>query len=65
MLARGIRVGKDRVRKLMKLHGFKAQGKRKFKATTDRKDKLPAAENLLNREFTPAGPDLVWVSDIT
>jgi transposase InsO family protein len=35
LLARGIRVGKERVRKLMNLHGVKARTKRKFKATTD------------------------------
>ena len=65
LLARGIRVGKERVRKLMKLHGIKARGKRKFKATTDSDHKLPVAENLLDREFTPAAPDRVWTSDIT
>jgi HTH-like domain len=30
LLARGIRVGKQRVQRLMKLHGIKARGKRKF-----------------------------------
>ena len=49
----------------MKLHGIKARGKRTFKATTDSNHKLPVAENLLNREFTPAAPDRVWSSDIT
>jgi hypothetical protein len=34
-LARGIRVGKDRVQKLMQQHGINARGKRKFIATTD------------------------------
>jgi hypothetical protein len=33
--ARGIRAGKERVRKLMKAHGLRARGKRKFKATTN------------------------------
>lgn len=65
LLARGIRVGKERVRKLMKLHGIRARGKRKFKATTDSNHGLPVAENLLNREFSPAAPDRVWTSDIT
>jgi transposase InsO family protein len=65
LLAGGIRVGKERVRKLMKLHGIKARGKRKFKATTDSNHKLPVAENLLDRQFTPAAPDRVWTSDIT
>jgi len=35
LLARGIRVGKDRVRKLMQQHGIKARTKRKFVVTTD------------------------------
>jgi transposase InsO family protein len=65
LLARGIRVGKERVRKLMQLHGIKARGKRKYKATTDSKHNLPVAENLLQRDFTPAAPDRVYSSDIT
>jgi transposase InsO family protein len=65
LLARGIRVGKERVRKLMKLQGIRARGKRKFKATTDSNHSLPVAENLLNREFSPTAPDRVWTSDIT
>ena len=41
LLARGIRVGKDRVRKLMKQHGIKAKTKRKFVVTTDSRHNLP------------------------
>ena len=63
--AQGIRVGKDRVQKLMQLHGIRAKGKRRFKVTTDSKHDLPIAPNLLNREFTVAKPDRVWVGDIT
>ena len=33
--ARGIRVGKDRVRKLMQQHGIRAKTKRQFVVTTD------------------------------
>ena len=65
LLARGIRVGKERVQKLMKLHGIKARAKRKYKATTDSNHNLPVAENLLQRDFSPAAPDRVWSSDIT
>ena len=65
LLARGIRVGKDRVQKLMQQHGIKARGKRKFIATTDSNHGLPVAENLLNREFQPRTPNAVWTSDIT
>jgi len=65
LLARGIRVGKQRVQKLMQLHGIKARSKRKYKATTDSNHSLPVAENLLQRDFSPAAPDRVWSSDIT
>ena len=65
LLARGIPVGKQRVQKLMQLHGIRAKGKRRFKVTTDSKHDLPISPNLLNREFTVAEPDKVWVGDIT
>ena len=55
LLRRGIRVGKERVHKLMKLHGIKARGKRKFKATTDSNHELPVAENLLDRDVHAGG----------
>jgi transposase InsO family protein len=65
LVARGIRVGKERVRKMMKLHGIKAKGKKKFVVTTDSKHNLPIAPNLLERDFTAAQPDQVWTTDIT
>jgi putative transposase len=65
LLARGIRVGKQRVQKLMQLHGIRAKGKRRFKVTTDSKHDLPIAPNLLDRQFTVAEPDKVWAGDIT
>lgn len=65
LLARGIRVGKDRVRKLMQQHGIKARAKKRFKATTDSGHNLPVAPNLLERQFDVANPDQVWAGDIT
>jgi putative transposase len=65
LLARGIRVGKERVRKLMQRHGIKARGKKKFVVTTDSKHDLPIADNLLQRDFAPEAPNQVWTSDIT
>ena len=65
LLAQGIRVGKDRVQRLMKLHGIKAKTKRRFKATTDSNHSLPVAPDLLQRDFSPAGPDQAWSTDIT
>ena len=65
LLARGIRVGKLRVQKLMQLHGIRAKGKRRFKVTTDSRHDLPISPNLLDRQFTVAEPDKVWAGDIT
>lgn len=65
LLARGIRVGKARVQRLMQTHAIKARSKRKFVVATDSKHSLPVAESLLSRNFTPAAPDRVWSSDIT
>jgi putative transposase len=62
----GIRVGKMRVQRLMKKHGIHARGKRRFRVvTTDSKHDLPVAENVLNRNFTPAAPNQSWVGDFT
>lgn len=63
--ARGIRVGKKRVQRLMQRHGIQARGKKKFVVTTDSRHDLPIADNLLARNFTPEAPDRVWTSDIT
>ncbi len=64
--AQGIRVGKQRVQRLMKQHGIRARGKRRFHVmTTDSRHDLPIAPNLLNRNFTPAAPNQAWAGDIT
>jgi putative transposase len=65
LLARGMRVGKERVRKLMKQHGIRARTKRKFKATTNSAHNLPVAANLVARNFAPMRPNETWTSDIT
>jgi putative transposase len=64
--AQGIRVGKQRVQRLMQAHGIRARGKRRFRiATTDSRHGLPIAPNVLDRNFTVAAPNQVWVGDIT
>ena len=65
LLAGGIRVGKERVQKLMQRHCIRAKGKRRFKVTTDSNHDVPIAPNVLNREFAVAEPDRVWVGEIT
>jgi transposase InsO family protein len=47
LVKRGIRVGKQRVQRLMQQHGIRARGKRRFRvATTDSGHDLPIAPNL-------------------
>jgi transposase InsO family protein len=63
--ARGIRCGKNRVARLMRINGIVAKTKRRFKVTTDSRHRLPVAPNLLERRFYAATPNSVWASDIT
>ena len=65
LLARGIRVGKERVRRLMHQHGIRAKTKRKFVLTTDSKHNLPVAPDLVQRKFNPEAPNQLWSGDIT
>ena len=65
LLARDVRVGKERVRRLMQKHGIQARGKNKFVVTTDSKHNLPIAPNILDRNFAPTRPNQVWTSDMT
>lgn len=65
LTARGLRLGRYKVRKLLKAFDLKACWKRKFVHTTDSKHGLPVAENLLNRAFTPQDLNQAWTSDIT
>ncbi len=62
---RGKRHGRKRVARLMRKDGLKAKTVRKFKATTNSDHSLPVAENLLDRDFTPAEPNRAWAADIT
>ena len=63
--ARGLRVGKERVRQVMQQHGIRAKGKKKFVVTTDSAHALPVAEDLVQRRFTPDSPNQLWSGDIT
>ena len=65
LAARGIRAGKERVRRVMKACGLRARGKRRFKATTNSAHDLLVAPNLLARNFAVDAPNRVWTGDIT
>lgn len=63
--AQGVVCSENRVARLMRVNGIRAKTKRKFKATTDSKHRLPVAPNLLERQFSVDHPNQVWLSDIT
>lgn len=62
---RGYHYGRYKIRRLMRQYGLKALWKRKFVHTTDSKHGLDVASNVLNRRFSPAGPDQAWAADLT
>jgi putative transposase len=63
--ARGQRVGRDRVARLMRTQGLRARAPRRFRTTTDSQHALPIAPNVLARRFTAPAPNTIWVTDMT
>ncbi len=63
--ARGRRVGRKRVARLMRRMGLAARRRRRFRRTTDSSHAFPIAPNLLGRNFTAEAPDRVWLADLT
>ena len=65
LTAAGTPVGRHRVARIMRLHGWRAKAARKYKATTNSNHTLPVAPNLLQQNFAASRPNEKWVSDIT
>ena len=63
--SQGIRVGKNRIGRLMKQRGLHVKTTRRFKVTTNSDHKRPVAPNLVNRQFTAFASDRLWTGDIT
>lgn len=63
--ARGHACTENTVAELMREHGIRAKAPRRFVRTTDSNHRLPVAENILARDFEPAGPNESWCADIT
>jgi len=64
--ARGVRVGKKRVARLMRrleLEGVSRRGKRRRTTTPD--PAAPPAPDLVKRNFVAERPDQLWLADIT
>ncbi len=64
-MAHGIRVGRKRVERLMRAAGMSGLVPRKRGRATIRVPGVRVADDLVEREFRPNAPDLLWVADIT
>jgi putative transposase len=62
---RGVPCCVNTVAKLMHDNDIRAKTARKFCHTTDSNHPLPVADNVLDRQFDPEGPNERWVTDIT
>jgi putative transposase len=61
----GFEIGRYWVRKLMQKLGLKVTQRIAYKVTTNRKHGDAVADNLLNQNFNPTGPNQVWAGDVT
>jgi putative transposase len=64
-IAHGIRVGRKRVERLMRTTGISGLAPRRRGRTTIRVPGVRVADDLVERRFRPAGPNVLWVADIT
>ena len=64
LIAQGIHVSRKRVARLMRSAGLQGVSRRKFRTTVRDATARPAPD-LVDRQFTAAGPDRLWVADIT
>ncbi len=65
LAAQGIRIGRKRVARLMRAAGLQGVSRRKAFRTTVRDETARPAPDLVDRQFTVAGADRLWVADIT
>ena len=63
--ARGVRVGRKRIERLMRARGIQGRRKRRFRRTTDSHHAYPIAPNVLGRQFEVQAANTVWVTDVT
>jgi len=62
----GLRIGCNRVARIMKINGISAKINKKFRVqTTDSNHDFPISPNRLKQKFQASRPNRIWVSDIT
>ncbi len=62
--AAGESCGRTKAATLMKLVGVEAKQKKKYRVTTNSKQNLPVAPNLLKRNFVVSEQDCAYCGDI-
>jgi len=62
---RGVRCGRHRIARLMRIHGIRAKTKHRFKVTTRSRCNQSIMPDLVQRHFSAVRPNQVWTSDIT
>jgi len=65
LAARDVRVGRKRVARLLRRAGVHGVSRRRQFPTTVRDETARPAPDLVDRQFHAAGPDRLWVADIT
>ena len=65
LCSEGVYCNLKTVAKIMNHHGLIAQGRKKYRPTTNSRHNHPIAPNHLDRKFSVSSPNKVWVSDIT
>jgi transposase InsO family protein len=61
----GIRTSRKRISRIRRALGLEVHRQQRYISTTQSKHDSPIAPNLLDRQFDPAAPNKVWVTDIT
>jgi putative transposase len=64
-LGQGIEVSRKRVRRLMRAAGISGLVRVKRGRTTIRVPGVRVADDLVERQFSPAAPNVLWVADLT
>lgn len=62
---KGIRVGRKRVERLMKVDGLVGVSRRRGRRTTIRDERVRPARDLVDRNFYAKKPNQLWVADLT
>ena len=61
----GLNIGRYKVMSIMRQLGLYVKQRTAYKVITMRKHSHSVADNILNQQFNPSGPNQVWAGDVT